>query len=130
MKSVEELLLEQVKALVEQRKELDALRDDLSGIKMRNKNADLELMSLPHPVDDGRERTSRANLVDFIRKVSWRDAQAHINLWRNLYKEYKLRYGVDLKSEAKKHNMNKTQYAEAFGHMDNLYALAVKLYGE
>ena len=127
-KTVEELLLEQVKILVDHRKNIDAIIDDLGDLKIRNRNADLSLMNIPEPKVLIKGRTARKNLVDLMRKISWRDSIEIINLWRTLYKEFSLRYNVNLKIEAKKRNMSKADYADKFGYMEHLYGLAIEMF--
>lgn len=124
-----EQLVHQATLLLEQERQLKALQEDMDGIKQRNLQADLELMNLPEP-PEAKDRTPHQNLVDFINKIAWRNGTPHINLWRNLYKEYAIRYETDLRVQSKIYNMNKITYAEKFGHIENLYALAIKLYAK
>ena len=57
--------------------------------------------------------------------------------WRELYKAYKETYHMDLKARAvgynirqskKKDHLTTIAYAEKFGHIDDLYKVALKLY--
>lgn len=128
MMTPEEIILEQSKLLVEHRKHLDEIKKDLSDIKHRNVVADLEMMNLPLAIFDAKERTTRQNLIDLMRKISWRNGTEIINLWRMLYREFNIRYGIDLKIESTKRNMKKVDFAEKFGHIEHLYSLAQKLY--
>lgn len=57
--------------------------------------------------------------------------------WTELYKAFREAYSVDLKARCEGHNLRQTKkkdqlsvikYAEVFGHIDNLYLVASKLY--
>lgn len=57
--------------------------------------------------------------------------------WNELYERFKEVYSIDLKArcegynlkqEKKKDKLSTIKYAEKFGHLDNLYRVAVKLY--
>lgn len=57
--------------------------------------------------------------------------------WNELYERFKEVYSIDLKARCEGHNMKQEKkkdklsvikYAEKFGHLDNLYKVAVKLY--
>jgi prophage antirepressor-like protein len=57
--------------------------------------------------------------------------------WSELYKVFRETHSIDLKARCEGHNKKQTKkkdelsvikYAEAFGHLDNLYKIAVRLY--
>lgn len=57
--------------------------------------------------------------------------------WNELYNRYREVYSVDLKARCEGHNLKQKKkkdqlsvikYAEKFGHIDNLYKVALKLY--
>lgn len=57
--------------------------------------------------------------------------------WSELYQAYREKYGIDLEARSdgynekqvlRKHKLSTVKYAEKFGHIENLYKVAVRLY--
>lgn len=74
------------------------------------------------------EKTNRARLTEIMESHGGR-IENYREGWKTLYAEYERRYHVDISTRAKHAKLSGPHWAEKNGHIDNLLALAVKLFG-
>lgn len=132
-----QLLKLQAEALIsvelkQQEQEQQLLKHDsrLNTIEQRFQKADEVLKQLPPATVDVPTKSVRSCINEVLRSYSYRTGDAYQSLWNVLYKEYKYRYHVDLKTRAKNEELKTLDYAEQFGVIDKVYALALELFGK
>ncbi len=132
-----QLLKLQAEALIsvelkQQKQEQQLLKHDsrLSTIEERFQKADEVLKQLPPATTEVPTKSVRSCVNEVLRSYSYRTGDAYQSLWNVLYKEYKYRYHVDLKTRAKNEELKTLDYAEQFGVIDKVYALALELFGK
>lgn len=91
------------------------------------------LMQFPSPEElgveeDVPERPLRSCLGELVRAHAYTSARGFDEVWRELYREFRDRYGVDLRARARNRNAKPLDVAEEEGLMEALYALAHSLY--
>lgn len=74
------------------------------------------------------EKTNRARLTEIMESHGGR-VENYREGWKTLYAEYERRYHVDISTRAKHAKLSGPHWAEKNGQIDNLLALAVKLFG-
>jgi hypothetical protein len=83
---------------------------------------------LPAPTKEVPEMNIRAALNKFIREQAAKQNRYINILWSELYSQFYSRYGINITMRAKKKEMTVIEYAEEYDHLDDLYALARKIY--
>jgi anti-repressor protein len=121
-------LLESVQILDQQAKTLVDHEKRLTGIEKIHETARQELKALPGATVDVPEKTTRMSINQAIRSISYRDATDPQNLWRHLYKEYSIRYHINLRIRAQNEGISMLDWIETNNKMDELYALLLSLY--
>jgi len=79
-------------------------------------------------IADVPEKSTRSMLNQLIRAAAQRDDRGYRELYRELYKEYLYTYSKNIRQSADNRGISVLDYAEQTGEIDNLFALAVKLY--
>jgi prophage antirepressor-like protein len=102
----------------------------LNTIEQRFQKADEVLKQLPPATVDVPTKSVRSCVNEVLRSYSYHTGDAYQSLWNVLYKEYKYRYHVDLKTRAKNEELKTLDYAEQFGVIDKVYALALELFSK
>jgi phage anti-repressor protein len=123
-KTQSELILMIAQQGVETEKRLNNHEDRLSSIEKIHDNAVVELKALPTPMVQANEKTTRMLVNEVIRNIAFRDGTDPQNLWRHLYKEFSIRYHINLRLRALNSDMVQLDWIEQNDHLDNLYALA------
>jgi hypothetical protein len=83
---------------------------------------------LPEPKKDVPDMNTRAAINKFIREQAVKQNRYINILWSELYSQFYSRYGINITMRAKKKEMTVIEYAEEYDHLDDLYALARKIY--
>lgn len=74
--------------------------------------------------------TMRARINQNVRSAGSKMEGGYKKAWRDLYSQYLIRFGVDLRQRAKNANVSNLDWAEQYGHLLNLYNLSVEMYGD
>lgn len=122
-----QLALVMAQALVEQERRLAAVEERVRGIEARQQEAEQHLQALPGPTGPVAEVSTRALLNRLVRAYSIETGIPHNSLWRQLYREFRDRYHVDLIARSTK-NKKPIDVAEEIGHVQTLYDLACHLF--
>lgn len=122
-----QLALVMAQALVEQERRLAAVEERVRGIEARQQEAEQHLQAMPGPTGPVAEVSTRALLNRLVRAYSIETGIPHNSLWRQLYREFRDRYHVDLIARSTK-NKKPIDVAEEIGHVQTLYDLACHLF--
>lgn len=134
-KTTSEMLLLYAQQLVEQEKRqkqledgLDWVKAEVAAINQRAIDAEIALKELPPATKPVPVKTSRANLNKLIREYCHRTSIKHNDAWRELYREFKYRYHIDLAIRAANGKSAPLDVAESLDAVDDLYALACEMF--
>lgn len=122
-----QLALAMAQALVEHERRLAEVAARVDAIESRQREAEQQLQALPAPTGPVADVSTRALLNRLIRTYSVETGIPHSSLWRQLYREFRDRYHVDLVARAT-HNKKALDVAEEIGHLETLYNLAATLF--
>ncbi|MBY6278300.1 ORF6N domain-containing protein, partial [Symbiobacterium thermophilum] len=111
-----EALLQAVTILAEQERRLAAVESRVIAIESRQREAEQELQSLPEPTGPVADVTTRALLNRLVRAYSVETGIPHNSLWRQLYREFRDRYHIDLVARSTK-SRGPLDVAESLGHI-------------
>lgn len=111
-------------ALTETRKDTLALKSRIDVLEEKE-SARADIMAILPFVP---EKTNRARLTEIMESHGGRTENYSAG-WQQLYKEYERRFHVDIPTRAKNAKLSGPHWAEKYGKIDNLLALAVKLFG-
>ena len=135
-KTQAEILVESAQMLLEierrqqrQESELALVKSDVQEIQQRAIAAEKELKALPAPEQPAQSRTARSNVNSLIRGYCHRCAISHTEAYKNLYREFRDRYHIDLRIRAANGKSAPLDIAESLEVMEDLYALASELFG-
>lgn len=74
-------------------------------------------------------KTMRAQINEIVRASAPYGSKPHYQAaWQKLYREFRLRYRIDLTVRAKKDEISRLDWAERYGHLFNLWCLAKELF--
>lgn len=73
-------------------------------------------------------KTMRATINEVVRAFAVREGRMFNYVWKDLYKEFKYLYSVDLETRAKHAKQSKIDIAEEIGQLENLYLLSLKMF--
>jgi hypothetical protein len=138
-----ELLAKQVQHALEMRREQRRLQEEQQRINIkvavveaevqkindRAIAADKELKALPASNKSVPSRSARANINSLIRGYCHKTNFDHTEAYKNLYREFRDRYHIDLKVRAANGKSAPLDIAESLDVIDDLYALACELFG-
>ncbi|WP_374713323.1 BRO family protein [Symbiobacterium terraclitae] len=122
-----QLALVMAKALVELEQQMHAVTARVEAIEARQRDAEQQLQALPAPSGPVADVSTRALLNRLIRAYSVETGIPHNSLWRQLYREFRDRYHVDLVARATG-SKKPIDVAEEIGHIQTLYNLAATLF--
>ena len=135
-KSQIELLVESAQILLEiekrqqkQESEILNLKSDIEVINQRAIAAEQELKALPAPSKTSQSRTARANINSLVRAFCHKNNIQHAEAFKNLYREFRDRYHIDLKIRAANGKSAPLDIAESLDVAEDLYALADEMFG-
>lgn len=114
----------------EQEQQLLKHSERLEVIEERFEKVADELKQLPAATEEVPEKSVRSCINEVLRSYCYKTGESHKQLWNVLYKEYRYRHHVDLKTRAKNEELKTLDYAEQFGVIDKVYALALELFGK
>lgn len=109
---------------------LQNVQKDVQEIKNRAEEASKNLTALPPSTKDVPSRTTRNNINTLVREYCFKNSTSHSDAWRNLYREFRDRYSIDLQIRASNGNCKPLDIAQTLDVLDDLYALAVHLFTE
>lgn len=110
-------------------KQISSVELQVTRINQRAEAAEQELKSLPAPSKTASPRTTRANINSLVRTYCHCNSISHSDAYKNLYREFRDRYHVDLKVRAANGKSAPLDIAESLDVLDDLYALASELFG-
>lgn len=122
-----QLALVMAQALVEHERRLNEVTARVAAIEARQQEAEQQLQALPEPTGPVADVTTRALLNRLVRAYSVETGIPHNSLWRQLYREFRDRYHIDLVARATK-SRGPLDVAESLGHIQTLYNLAATLF--
>lgn len=138
-----ELLAKQVQHVIEMRREQRRLKEEqhrihlkvvsveaeVQKINERAIAADKELKALPSSSKTVASRSTRANINSLIRSYCHKTNFSHNEAYKNLYREFRDRYHIDLKVRAANGKSAPLDIAESLDVIDDLYALSCEMFG-
>ncbi|WP_062288802.1 hypothetical protein [Nostoc piscinale] len=134
-KSTSEMLLMYAQQLVEQEKRqqrielsLEQVKSDVATIKQVQSDAESALKELPPATKPVPVKTTRSNLNKLIREYCHKTSVRHNDAWRELYREFKYRFHIDLGIRAANGKSAPLDVAESLDVVDDLYALACEMF--
>ncbi len=108
------------------------LSQDVNELKQQKRlskqASELSLELLPEPTREVPEMSIRSSLNKFVRDTARKQNRNYQIVYNELYGQFYYRYGVNITTRAKKKNMSMIEYAEEYNHLEDLYALARKIY--
>jgi transcriptional regulator with XRE-family HTH domain len=125
------LALAQVRQVqLDQSARLDALERQAALRAQHDRQMVAALEDLPAPTVEARPLVLRKQIVALVQDVGFKagGGEAYHDRWAHLYAQFEHRYSIDLKTRAKNKGMKPLDYAEQYGHLDDLYALAVSIW--
>lgn len=122
-------LLDVKRRMEKAEQEIVSVKADVEKINARAEAAEQELKSLPTPNKTASPRTTRANINSLVRTYCHRNSISHSDAYKNLYREFRDRYHIDLKVRAANGKSAPLDIAESLDVLDDLYALASELLG-
>lgn len=108
---------------------LKQVQSEVAAINQRAIDAEKSLKALPPATKPVPAASDRANLNKLIRDYCYITRIRHENVWRELYREFRYRYHIDLPARATNANMSALDMAESLGVIDDLYSLACDMFG-
>lgn len=120
---LEESVLKVAKEQLEQNYRLEA-------IEQRSLNAIDSLKLLPAATVEVEQMTPKANLNRLVRGFVVANSLDYRTTWNSLYREMRDRTHIDLKVRGKNHKpqLSGVEYAEKFGYIEQLYAVAYEMF--
>lgn len=136
-----EMYLQQTKALaaaleanLKNETDIADLRKDFNSYKAEQKQKEADALAELREVELSKEEaaplTPRAATNLLVRNYAEANNVDFRKCWHQLYAEFIPRYHVNLKMRAANCNMKPLDYAEKFGFMKSLYAVASRLFGK
>jgi hypothetical protein len=115
---------------LDQSARLDALERQAALRAQHDRQMVAALEDLPAPTVEARPLVLRKQIVALVQDVGFKagGGEAYHDRWAHLYAQFEHRYSIDLKTRAKNKGMKPLDYAEQYGHLDDLYALAVSIW--
>jgi len=107
---------------------LDMLEKAFTKLQLNKQANELSLELLPEPTKEVPEMNLRAALNKYVRDKARQQNRNYNIVFNELYSQFYYRYGINITARAKKKNMSMIEYAEEYNHLEDLYALARKLY--
>lgn len=108
------------------------LSQDVNELKQQKQfsqqSHELALELLPASTKEVPEMNLRSALNKYIRDKAKEQNRYYNIVFNELYSQFYYRYNVNIVMRAKKKSMSMIEYAEEYGHLEDLYALARKLY--
>jgi len=99
----------------------------ISGLSQRVSNIESKIQErqelLPAP-----EIKSRDGINKIVKEYAYKTDTPYHTIWNNLYKEFNYRYNCNINVSARNRNMTVIDYIDTEGMIDQLYAVALKLY--
>lgn len=109
-------------------KAVEQLTQDVKELKSEKQKHELSLELLPAPTREVPEMSTRAALNKHIRDAARRQNRAYNLVFNELYLQFYYRFRINLVGRATKTGMSIIEYAEQYDHIEDLYALARKIY--
>jgi prophage antirepressor-like protein len=122
-------LLEVKRRVEESEKAIAEIKQEVSAINQRAIAAEQELKALPAPSKSSQSRTARANINSLVRAFCHKNNIQHAEAFKNLYREFRDRYHIDLKIRAANGKSAPLDIAESLDVAEDLYALADEMFG-
>ena len=123
-------LLEVKRRVEESEKAIAVIQQEVSAINQRAIAAEQELKALPAPSKSSQVRTARANINSLVRGYCHKNNIQHAEVFKNLYREFRDRYHIDLKIRAANGKSAPFDIAESLDVIEDLYALADEILGD
>lgn len=130
-----EMLLETVQhqvelecRLAETESSVTSIKSEVDGIKKIQQEAERSLKALPESTKPVASRTTRSNINTLVRDYCHKTGISHSNIWKNLYREFRDRYHIDLKVRSANGKSAPLDIAESLDMIDDLYALACEMF--
>jgi hypothetical protein len=126
-----EMLLQHVQITVEHERQLAAQDRRLEAIEQRQQEALAKLKQLPPASVEVEPLTTRFALGRLVRDYAIANSIDYPIPWNRLYMEHRDRTHIDLKARARNHKpkMSCCEYAEKYGYIEQLYAIALEIFG-
>ncbi len=123
-------LLDTRRQLKETREQQTALKTEIDQIKQKQIAAEKAFVTAPPPevVTPAMEVRMRINRI--VRDFCFTTGCEHHFAWRQLYREFRDLYHIDLSVRAKNNRHSKLDECESLGMLKDLYAVAYQLFGE
>lgn len=119
---------EQEQRQIETQRQLDLVKSDVATIKQIQLDAELALKELPPATKPVPVKTTRSSLNKLIREYCHKTSVRHNDAWRELYREFKYRFHIDLSIRAANGKSAPLDVAESLDVVDDLYALACEMF--
>lgn len=124
-----EAFKEQQEQLQKQATKIATIATRLDDFESRNQDMAMAYTQLPLPIEEVPELTTRDHINMAIRGYAITHDHNFQACWSRLYTEFKYRHHIDLPLRAKNEKVSILQMAENLNVINDLYALAMLLFG-
>lgn len=107
---------------------VENLTKKVNALEASKQSQDLSLELLPAPKTTPPDISIRAALNKFVRDTARNTNRFYNIVFNELYSQFYYTFGINIVSRAKKNDMPVIEYAEKYGHIQDLYDLARKIY--
>lgn len=119
---------EYIEAISKLAQVVQTLEKEVRELKAGKQSQDLSLELLPAPKTTPPDMNLRAALNKFVRDTAKNTNRFYNVVFNELYSQFYYTFSINLVSRAKKNGMSVIEYAEKYGHIQDLYDLARKIY--
>ncbi|WP_062288941.1 Rha family transcriptional regulator [Nostoc piscinale] len=126
--AIAQQMAEQERQQLETQRQLDLVKSDVATIKQIQSDAELALKELPPATKPVPVKTTRSSLNKLIREYCHKTSIRHNDAWRELYREFRYRFHIDLGIRAANGRSAPLDVAESLDVIDDLYALACEMF--
>jgi phage regulator Rha-like protein len=123
-----ELILQSAQILADLEKKQNDLESRMDIIEKNSADAKEQLFAFPEPTIEEASKSTRQTLVELINTVAYSDNIPHSVVWEKLYKEFSIRYHINVRLKASKMEMSQILWLERNGMIDELYAVATSIF--
>lgn len=125
-----EIMLGMCQQMVQQEKQIAELTARVDSFENKQKAAEKAFVEAPLPEVSAPALTLRTQINRIVRDFCFATGCDYQFAWRQLYREFRDLYHIDLYARAKSSRISKLDACEALGMLKDLYATAYTLFAE
>jgi len=128
--SMEDMMIAQLQNMKAVKEQVNLIEDKINEIKSNQFEAVEDIKRLPEPIEQIDPTTTRKNITRLIRSYCLNSSSSFQQAYNDLYTEVKYRLSKDLKKRSKNAGNKPLDIAEELGLIEQVYSLALELFGE